>query len=68
MNALIYVFIDKNNSTIAINLTINLLQLVVAITKDVITKNMLKHLNTIYFFLKKIFNTKFSYKLLDINL
>ena len=68
LDALAYVSMDKSSPAVAVGLTMNPLQLVVATNEDNPTDTMLEHLNTICSTLKTIFDTKFPQKLSHVNL
>ena len=68
LDALAYVSMDKSSPAVAVGLTMNPLQLVVATNEDTPTETMLEHLNTICSSLKKISDTKFPHKLSHVNL
>ena len=68
LDALAYVSMDNSSPVVAVGLTMNPLQLVVATNEDNPTKTMLEHLKTVCSTLKKISDTKFPHKLSDVNL
>ena len=68
LDALAYVSMDRSSPAVAVGLTMNPLQLVVATNEDTPTETLLEHLNTICSTLKKISDTKFPHKLSHVNL
>ncbi len=68
LDALAYVSMHKSSPAVAIGLTLNPLQLVVATNEDNPSEDILNHLTTICSTLKKISDAKFPHKLSHVNL
>ena len=68
LDALAYVSMHKSSPAVAIGLTMNPLQLVVATNEDTPSETILNHLTTICSTLKKISDAKFPHQLSHVNL
>ena len=68
LDALAYVAMDKSSPVVAVGLTMNPVQLVIATNEDNPTETMVEHLKAICSILKKISDTKFPPKLSNVDL